>query len=117
MANPHRGEVGLVVGDKEFTLALTTNGLCDLQKRTGKTYGELLASLGRLDMVALRDVMKTLLRKHHGKQFHDESAVGDLIDDAGGLSGLTDLLKDILSLNQPPDGDDATEGGEGSDPP
>ncbi len=32
MANPHRGEVALVAGDKTYTLVFTINALCDIEE-------------------------------------------------------------------------------------
>lgn len=105
MANPKRGEVELVVGDDEkarrLTLFLSTNAVCVLQRKTGKTYGQILGGIKDLDFVALRDLVHMLLQKYHAKEFPNPEVVGDLIDEAGGLATMIEVLTEIFTLNAP----------------
>lgn len=101
MANEERGEVDLTVGDKVYTLFLSVNAVCELQAKHKKTYGEILASLPGMDYVSLRDLVWTLLKKHHRKQFPNPELVGDFLDDAGGLRAVITPLKRIFELSQP----------------
>jgi len=111
-ANPERGEVDLVVGDKTYILCLTTNGLRALQKRTGKTYGQLVGSLAILDVEAVTQILWSALERHHKKQFPTPEAVGDLIDllEDGPL-GLSHrfLELDLLNRRPPKVGEEETE--------
>ncbi len=101
MANPVRGEVDLVHEEKTYTLVLSTNAVCELQKRTGKTYGQVLKSLDDLDMDGLRELVWAVLKKFHRKQFTAPEQVGDWIDDVGRNTVQTALLE-LFILNMPP---------------
>ena len=101
MANAERGEAELIVGTTAYTLVLSMNAICDMQTRTGKTYGELVRSLQALDFLALRDIMWMTLKKYHAKQFPDADKVGDFIDglDAGPSTAI-DALTRLFALNE-----------------
>ena len=114
-ANPERGEVDLVVGGKTYVLALTTNTICSLEKRTGKPYGELLAGLARFQHEALRDLLWSALERHHKAQFKTLESVGDLIDDAGGFASFLSKFRDLAGLNRRPETED--KDGENANPP
>jgi hypothetical protein len=79
MANAERGEVDLINGEDRLTLALSMNAICEMQTRTGKTYGELLYAMP-LDMLAFREMVFMALRRYHAKQYPNLSSVGDLLD-------------------------------------
>ena len=66
-ANPERGEVDIVVGEKTYTLRPTMNTLCALQKRTGQTYAQTLNSLTTLDLTSMRELLFALLQPNHSK--------------------------------------------------
>lgn len=99
-ANPERGEVDLVVGGKTYVLALTTNTICALEKRTGKPYGDLIGGLVRMDHAGLRDLVWAALQRHHGPQFKTVDAVGDLMDEAGGFKDALVKFWELGVLNQ-----------------
>jgi len=108
-ANPERGEVDLVVGGQTYILALTTNAICAMEKRTGKPYGDLLAGLVRFSHEHLRELLWAALDRHHGKQFTTIDAVGDLIDEAGGAMLVLGKFKDLGDLNRRKDPDAAKD--------
>jgi hypothetical protein len=101
MANAERGEVDLVVGDKTYTLFLSTNALCELQNRTKKTYGQVIRDLRTLDMSDYRELVWAVLKKYHRKAFTTVEQVGELIDDAKPRA-VMDALVQLFKLAQPP---------------
>lgn len=99
MANAERGEVELVSGEDRYTLALSMNAICEMQTRSGKTYGELLHAMP-LDFLAFREMVYMALRRHHSKQFPNLSSVGELIDNLpDGHSTAARAMTALLELN------------------
>jgi hypothetical protein len=115
MANPERGEVDLVTPTKTYTLELTTNGTCAMEKRTGRTFGQLLNGIVALDISALRSLTYTVLQAHHAKEFPNEDAAGRVIDAAKVRTVRTALIE-LFNLNSPPE-DTPQEGRGTANPP
>lgn len=111
IANEARGEVAFTVGEQAYVLRLTTNAICAVQKRTGKTYGELVAQLGRVDYSDIRELFWAALQPYHAKAFPTLEKAGDLIDEAGRHNGVLEVLLTLLQVNRPP----AKRGDGGSD--
>jgi hypothetical protein len=109
MANPERGEVDLVTPTKTYTLELSTNATCAMEKRTGRTFGQLLNGIVALDISALRALTYAALQVHHAKEFPNEDAVGRVIDGAK-IRPVRMALVALFNLNSPPE----DEPGEGS---
>lgn len=68
MANPHRGEVALHVGDKTYTLSLSVNAICELEELLGEPVTKIAASLRDPEGVRLttvRALVWAALRDHH----------------------------------------------------
>src|SRR4051812_928270 len=107
MANPERGEVDLVTATKTYTLELSTNATCAMEKRTGRTFGQLLNGIMVLDVSALRSLTYAVLQPHHAKEFPTEEAVGRLIDTAK-MKAVKTALIELFTLNTPPDDDPQT---------
>ena len=96
MANAQRGEVTLAAGSQTLTLRLTFNAICAMETRTGKTYGQLILGLSRLDFVATRELLFQALQAHHAKDYPTVASVGDLIETirvSRAIDALTDLMK------------------------
>lgn len=98
MANAERGEVALVAGTTEYTLVLSMNAICEMESRTGKTYGGLVLSMQALDFQALRNILWMTLKKYHAKDFETVESVGALIDElpagpASAIEALTTLFR------------------------
>ncbi len=109
MANAERGEVELAAEKESYTLALSMNAICEMQKRTGKTYGELLRAMP-LDFVSFRDMVFMSLRRHHSKQFPNLDSVGELIDSLpDGHATAAKAITALLELNAER-GKDKTDG-------
>lgn len=102
MANRERGEVEVVVNEKPYTLRLTTNGICELQTRTKKTYGQLINDIVSMDYVSLREVVWQALKPNHAKEFDAATKAGTWIDDAGGVSRMSTVITDLLTINSQP---------------
>lgn len=106
MANEERGEVDFAVGERSYTLVLSMNAIAEMEARTKKTYGQLVASMSALDITALRDIFWMTLKKHHAKTFDTAAKVGDLIDEAGGPNAAVRALDRLFELNRKKKDDD-----------
>lgn len=124
MANKERGEFTLAVGDRTYTLRLTANACAELEDITdGRTLDQVL--FGILRRHSIRDVRYLLwaaLRdKHPDLATIDKaslSAVGKLIDDAGGFAGVSEQVKAFVELNKDRDPQQTQKGGaSAADPP
>lgn len=104
IGNPERGEATLRVGQDTYALKLSMNAAVALEAKTHKTLGEVLAECSKLDAGAIRSVVWLLLQKHHAAAFTTEEAVGDLIDDAGGIQAMVKVLGEALAVNMPKTG-------------
>ncbi len=100
-ANPERGELAIEVNGQTYVLRMRLNALCALQKRMGKSYGEIFAAISMQDVEAIREMIFTYLQPYHGKQFKTIDAVGDLIDDMGGHVKAIEVITDLYRLNRP----------------
>jgi hypothetical protein len=106
MANPQRGEVPLVVGDRAFTLVLDFDALCQLEdvlSANGQivTAQEAIYHAMRSSLKYTRALLWAGLRRYH----KDVSLVqaGELISDLGGVEKFYET---ILALNQSTKPDD-----------
>ncbi len=113
MANRERGEFTLVAGEQSYVLRLTTNSTCELEEFSGRLWDQILASCYRGSRVAMRLVIWSALREHHGDlatlQPESLTAVGRLMDDCGGVHGLTAQINALVALNA--DSGEAETGG------
>ena len=100
-ANPERGELAIVVNGQPYILRMRLNALCSLQKRMGKSYGEIFASISMQDVEAIREMLFTYLQPYHSKQFKTLDQVGDFIDDLGGHVPAIAVITDLYKLNRP----------------
>jgi hypothetical protein len=79
MANPHRGEKSVTIGDKTFTLVFTTNTICEVEDALDKGILEIQQQFGRLSV--LRSLLWAGLREKHPEI--TLKAAGDLLGTAG----------------------------------
>lgn len=123
VANPERQEINLTVTrngeEKVYTLKLTTTASIALEKRLGKTTGEVMQRIGKFSVEDSRDVIHALLQKYHGPEFPATAkgleAVNDLIDDAGGIVGMMALIAEAVGMNKGTDDKALVE--DGPNPP
>lgn len=99
MANIEKGEVEIIVGSTPYTLKVGMNAAAILQHRHKKSIGALLRDASDLDFVAIRGLVWLLLQKHHAKEFPNEEAVGNFMDDAGGLAMFMDAIAKLADAN------------------
>jgi hypothetical protein len=106
MANRDKGEVSLDLGGTSYTLALGTNQLIALEDLfEPMTLEEIFGSASRGSFKHIRGLMWAATLKYHpGLSVTD---VGNLIDQAGGVFGLSKQLK-ALGLSTIPDDADLT---------
>lgn len=122
MANQERGEFTLVVGDRRFTLRLTTNACAELEDFAGgRTWDQVQLGIARGSVKDVRLLLWAALREHHADVATDApesvKAIGRLIDDAGGFAGLLAQIRSFVTLNQDPEHVPPQEKGETPDPP
>ncbi|MDH5244805.1 MAG: hypothetical protein OEW98_00015 [Betaproteobacteria bacterium] len=91
-----------MVGEKEYTLRPRTNAIRALQQRTGKTYGEILRSFDDFDVEATTQFLFAVLQPYHAKEIKHIDQAGDLMDDAGGILVVKEVLLEMLKANMPP---------------
>jgi len=115
MANPERGEVDLVTPTKTYTLFLSTNALCAMEKRTGKSYGQIMNALIGMDVTALRAMAFAVLQTHHAREFPTDESVGALIDVAK-MKPVKLAMVELFTLNTPTD-EPPTNGSGSANPP
>lgn len=68
MANPHRGEVALKVGDLDYKLSFSINAMCELEDLMDRPIAEIASSLNdpaSLRMSTVRAIAWAALRDHH----------------------------------------------------
>ena len=92
MANPHRGQVDLVAGEKTYTLAYTINSVCELEEKLDKPLSTIVSNMGRLSVV--RAVLWAGLLHHH-KVSMDEA--GSIMDEAGAAETMAAINKAVTA--------------------
>jgi len=106
-ANPEQGEVDLVVCERVYTLKLTTKASKILQKRTGKTVGEVMKQIAIVDVDAFCEVLHASLQKYHGAEFpyspKGEEAIETLVDVSGGWKKLVPTFVELLGVKKKAD--------------
>lgn len=123
MANQERGEFTIAVGDRRFTLRVTTNACAELEDfANGRTWDQVLVGCARGSVKDVRLLLWAALRdKHPDVATNDPEsvkAIGRLVDDAGGFAGMQAQMFAFIGLNQAPPEPKGGESGEGSsDPP
>lgn len=124
MANPERGEFSLKVGDRRYTLRLTTNACAELEDLTnGKTIDAVVLGAQHGSVKSIRLLLWAALREHHPDIATDDpdsvKAIGVLVDQAGGFEGLLQQVNEFIQLNVNPEPErqSAGKGGESPDPP
>lgn len=107
MANQERGDFRLTVGDRTLVLRLTTNALAEVEELAGMPCTVIVAQVEAGSVKALRYLLWATLRQHHPDIATEDkrslAAIGDLIDEAGGLTGVRDQVAAFMRANQNPD--------------
>jgi hypothetical protein len=100
MANPHRGEVALTVGDKAYTLSFGINAMCELEALLKRSIVEVALELEMvatapttLRMSTIRAVTWAALRDHHPSITEHEA--GEIVGEAGFAKVMEVVLQAI----------------------
>ena len=103
-ANRERGEVSLTIGETSYLLKLTINGMIAAEDESA-SFGDRLSwddiakrSQGG-DLRCLVLFIWALTRKCHSDLTREQ--IGDLIDAAGGLTGLLTVLQASVGASAP----------------
>lgn len=84
MANPHRGQVDLKVGDKIYTLSFSINAMCELEDAMGEPIALIAAGLNNpagVKVSTVRALVWAALLDHHPEI--DVKGAGELVSEAG----------------------------------
>jgi hypothetical protein len=122
MANRERGEIRIEIAGKSYTLVLNTNGLIALQDACSTPKAitpieDIYAAVMQGSLRHVRAFLWAALQKYH-PQFSLVD-VGDLIDQAGGITGMGEIMQRVQRASEP-DAADARElakPGAGANPP
>lgn len=89
-ANPHKGEVDLVIGETTYTLAFPTNSIVLVEQLCGGvSIGTISSNFNRIEYI--RAALWGALQKHHPKI--DLMKAADILDDAeDGLNGVVEAV-------------------------
>lgn len=95
MANREKGEVSLVVGETSYTLVLNTNAMAAIEEHLSTPEREVTWDVfwARVMKGSVRAVIVLLWGM--SRKFHPEltpEQVADILDESGGLLGLTRVL-------------------------
>lgn len=113
MANPLRGEVDLVVGEKTYVIRLSINAMVEAETVMGMGIGDVIAELqDRPKLGTLRALLWAGLREHQPKITLE--AAGEIIAEIG-FQKVAEIVGNALSLAFPDEGGgspspDATQG-------
>jgi len=105
-----KGEVPLKVGDKEYTLKLTTNALCELENRLNKGVNEIIIAAASKDIPSLNTVRCLLFcacLQYHKEEVTSLEVAGEIIDAAGYADAWIAVVKVIAACL--PDKDKTSE--------
>lgn len=106
MANPHRGEVTFKAADTEYTLAFSTNAICELEELLDNGINAIVANMERL--MTVRAMLWAGLRTKHPDITLDKA--GKLIDICGMLVA-TDAINKALQVAFPPPDESSAKNG------
>lgn len=104
MANPERGEVALIVGDRTYTLVIDVNAVCELEELLSTpdqpvTSGQVFLLAAQRSVRHIRALVWASLRRHHPEM--ELSHTGQLIEDAGGVDEFLETLGKLRKVTQP----------------
>lgn len=101
MANTERGEVGIDVDGKAYTLRPTFNAVCALEQLAGGGFDEVLEKVARGWMSGLRSTVWCLLQANHSEEIKTIEDAGDWIERAGTVRIMA-ALAGVLEANEEP---------------
>lgn len=100
MANRERGEQRLVAGAQTFTLRLTIDACLEVEDRSGKTLDDLIGSVNRGSVRALRWLLWASLQAKHAAEIPRPEDVGPVMDAIGSPADVRAIIAAFLVLNR-----------------
>lgn len=98
MANTERGEVGIEVGGKPYTLRPTFNAVCELEELLDKDIDEVLVAINRGRLSSIRAVVWVLLQDEHAIEFPTLRHASEFVEKIG-VDRVMALLAKMFGLN------------------
>ena len=104
MANRERGEIGLTVKGKSYTLVLNTGVMASMEEHFSTpdrevTWDQIWMRVLRGSVRTVQALIWSMLKPNHPDFTLEQT--GALIDDVGGFAGLTDILKQAGTASTP----------------
>jgi len=103
MANPIKGEVPIIIGERKYTLVLGTYALAAIERRLKMPWAKVMqrATEGYWGIDETLAAFAAALLRHH-RDISEEKAA-DLIDQAG-IEAISEALAEAIKLMQAPSG-------------
>jgi hypothetical protein len=101
MANQEKGEVGVTVGGKSYTLRPTFDSLCELEDLVGKPLHELIDGIQQGRLSGVRAVTWCFLQDEHAAEIRTLKDSSKWIEKAGGVDAVLQFIHQALGMNQP----------------
>jgi hypothetical protein len=101
MANKEKGEVGVVVGGKPYTLRPTFDSLCELEDLVGKPLHELIDGIQQGRLSGVRAVTWCFLQDEHAAEIRTLKDASKWIEKAGGADAVLGFIHQAFGLNEP----------------
>jgi hypothetical protein len=111
MANQERGELGVDVGGKRYTLRPTFDSICELEELLGKPIDVIKDSLIDGRRSGMRAVVWCCLQDEHADEIKALKDASRWIERAGGQGVVAGWIERLFSLNA-----DEETGGEANPP-
>lgn len=106
MANPHRGEASFKIGGVDYTLAFTTNAICELEELLDRSFKVIVQDMGRLSHA--RALLWAGLRVKHPAVTLEMA--GEIIDTLG-MKPCADVIGKALANSFPKADESASKNG------
>lgn len=100
MANKARGEIGVEVGGKHYTLRPTFDSLCELEDLLDLELDQLLIAINHGRLSSIRTVVWALLQDEHAEEFKALRDAGKFIERVG-VDKMVGLLGELFGINFP----------------
>lgn len=102
MANRERGEIGVEVEGKPYTLRPSFDAICEFESLTGKTIEVLFEDIESGRLSGLRAVVWCLLQAEHADEIRVLKDASEWVERAGGIDVVTVHLAQLRELNTEP---------------
>jgi hypothetical protein len=102
MANRERGEIGIEVEGKAYTLRPDFDAVCELEGLTNKAFEHVLMECAEGRMSGLRACVWCLLQRYHSDEIKALRDASDWIERAGGVARVYEAVQSVLKENEEP---------------